>query len=466
MAGRTLETLSFDNTYARLPEAFYARLNPTPFDSPPYLVHANPAAAGLVDLDPGQFNRPEFAGLFGCSMLAPGMDPLAMLYSGHQFGVYVPQLGDGRAILLGEVRNERGETWDLHLKGAGMTPFSRDGDGRAVLRSTIREYLCSEAMHSLGIPTTRALCIVGSDHKVYREQIETAATLVRMAPSHVRFGTFEIFYYRKQHDHLRVLADYVIEQYFPHLALHADRYPRFFAEVVERTAKLIAQWQAVGWAHGVMNTDNMSILGITLDYGPFGFMDDYDAGFICNHSDHNGRYAFNQQPYIGLWNLSCLAQALLPLVEKEALKAALDRYTSLFEDQYRSLMRAKLVLRAERAEDDELVRDLLGLLQESRADYTIVFRELGTFRSDPGVSNDRLREHFLNRERFDEWAARYRDRLRSEQSRDEDRRRCMNQVNPKYVLRNYLAHTAIEKAQQKDFSEIGRLLTLLQDPYS
>ncbi|HLZ33922.1 MAG TPA: YdiU family protein, partial [Nitrospira sp.] len=466
MAGRTLETLSFDNTYARLPEAFYARLNPTPFDSPPYLVHANPAAAGLVDLDPGQFNRPEFAGLFGCSMLAPGMDPLAMLYSGHQFGVYVPQLGDGRAILLGEVRNERGETWDLHLKGAGMTPFSRDGDGRAVLRSTIREYLCSEAMHSLGIPTTRALCLVGSDHKVYREQIETAATLVRMAPSHVRFGTFEIFYYRKQHEHLRVLADYVIEQYFPHLALHADRYPRFFAEVVERTAKLIAQWQAVGWAHGVMNTDNMSILGITLDYGPFGFMDDYDAGFICNHSDHNGRYAFNQQPYIGLWNLSCLAQALLPLVEKEALKAALDRYTSLFEDQYRSLMRAKLGLREERAEDDELVRDLLGLLQESRADYTIVFRELGTFRSDPGVSNDRLREHFLNRERFDEWAARYRDRLRSEQSRDEDRRRCMNQVNPKYVLRNYLAHTAIEKAQQKDFSEIGRLLTLLQDPYS
>ncbi|MGE5711889.1 MAG: protein adenylyltransferase SelO, partial [Nitrospira sp.] len=465
MAGRTLETLSFDNTYARLPEAFYARLNPTPFDSPPYLVHANPAAAGLVDLDPGQFNRPEFAGLFGCSMLAPGMDPLAMLYSGHQFGVYVPQLGDGRAILLGEVRNERGETWDLHLKGAGMTPFSRDGDGRAVLRSTIREYLCSEAMHSLGIPTTRALCLVGSDHKVYREQIETAATLVRMAPSHVRFGTFEIFYYRKQHEHLRVLADYVIEQYFPHLALHADRYPRFFAEVVERTAKLIAQWQAVGWAHGVMNTDNMSILGITLDYGPFGFMDDYDAGFICNHSDHNGRYAFNQQPYIGLWNLSCLAQALLPLVEKEALKAALDRYTSLFEDQYRSLMRAKLGLREERAEDDELVRDLLGLLQESRADYTIVFRELGTFRSDPGVSNDRLREHFLNRERFDEWAARYRDRLRSEQSRDEDRRRCMNQVNPKYVLRNYLAHTAIEKAQQKDFSEIGRLLTLLQDPY-
>ena len=300
MSIRALDTLSFDNSYARLPEAFYAKLNPTPFGSPPYLVHANRAAADLIDLDPEQTARPEFAGLFGGSMLAPGMEPLAMLYSGHQFGVYVPQLGDGRAILLGEVKNDRGERWDLHLKGAGMTPFSRDGDGRAVLRSTIREYLCSEAMHRLGIPTTRALCIVGSDEKVYREQIETAATLVRMAPTHVRFGTFEIFYYRQQHEHLKVLADYVIDQFFAHLREADDKYARFFTEVVERTAKLIAQWQAVGWAHGVMNTDNMSILGITLDYGPFGFMDDYDAGFICNHSDHNGRYAFNQQPYIGL----------------------------------------------------------------------------------------------------------------------------------------------------------------------
>ena len=465
MNKRSLETLSFDNTYARLPEAFYAKLNPTPFGSPPYLVHANPAAVDLIDLDPDQFTRPEFAGLFGCSMLAPGMDPLAMLYSGHQFGVYVPQLGDGRAILLGEVKNERGERWDLHLKGAGMTPFSRDGDGRAVLRSTIREYLCCEAMHSLGIPTTRALCIVGSDEKIYREQIETGATLVRMAPSHVRFGTFEIFYYRKQHEHLKVLADYVIEQHFAHLREAIDKYARFFAEVVERTAKLIAQWQAVGWAHGVMNTDNMSILGLTLDYGPFGFMDDYDAGFICNHSDHNGRYAFNQQPYIGLWNLSCLAQALLPLTEKEALRAALDSYTPLFERGYQAHMRAKLGLLEARVEDDELVRDFLGLLQGSHADYTIVFRELGTFSSEESTTNDRLREHFLNRERFDEWAQRYRERLRVENSQDNDRRLRMDRANPKYVLRNYLAHTAIEKAQQKDFTEIDRLLTLLRNPF-
>src|SRR6187401_361891 len=238
MGDRRLETLSFDNTYGRLPAAFYAKLNPTPFASSPYLVSVNPAAADLLDLAADEATRPEFAALFGGSMLAAGMDPLAMLYAGHQFGVYVPQLGDGRAILLGEATNARGERWDLHLKGAGRTPFSRDGDGRAVLRSTIREYLCSEAMHGLGIPTTRALCLIGSDHKVYREQVETGAMRVRMAPSHVRFGTFEIFYYRKQHEQLRILADYVIANHFPHLVEGADKYVRFFSEVVERTAEL------------------------------------------------------------------------------------------------------------------------------------------------------------------------------------------------------------------------------------
>ena len=389
-----------------------------------------------------------------------------MLYSGHQFGVYVPQLGDGRAILLGEVKNERGERWDLHLKGAGMTPFSRDGDGRSVLRSAIREYLCCEAMHGLGIPTTRALCLIGSQDKVYREQVETGATIVRMAASHVRFGTFEIFYYRKQHEHLQRLADYVIEMHFPELAQAADKYARFFAAVVERTAKLIAHWQAVGWSHGVLNTDNMSILGLTLDYGPYGFMDDYDPGFICNHSDYNGRYAFNQQPYIGLWNLSCLAQTLLPLAPKEELKPALDGYQTSVDRHYRDHMRAKLGLGEDRGEDEALLQELKSLMVGSRVDYTIFWRELGTFSSAAGAKNERLREHFLNPERFDVWAGQYRDRLQSEQSRDEERRERMDLVNPKYVLRNYLAQGAIEKAQQKDYSEIDRLLTLLQHPYT
>ena len=466
MTKRRLEYLTFDNTYARLSEAFYAKLHPTPFSEPPHLISFNPAAAELIDLDPDEAKRPEFAAVFGGSMLIPGMEPLAMLYSGHQFGVYVPQLGDGRAILLGEARNEQGEKWDLHLKGAGLTPFSREGDGRAVLRSTIREYLCSEAMHGLGIPTTRALCIVGSDHKVYREQVETGAMLVRMAPSHVRFGSFEILYYRKQHEQLKVLADYVIAIHFPHLAEGTDKYARFFSEVVERTARLIAQWQAVGWAHGVMNTDNMSIHGITLDYGPFGFIDDYDPGFICNHSDHNGRYAFNQQPYIGLWNLSCLAQALLPLAPKEDLKAALDRYTPLCEGRYMELMRAKCGLIETKEEDASLIQDLLALMQLHHVDYTNVFRALGRFETGSATLNEPLRDFFLDRESFDQWARRYESRLREEGSRDEDRLTRMNRVNPKYVLRNYLAQAAIEKAQQKDFSEIDRLLTLLQNPYS
>ncbi|MBI5316396.1 MAG: YdiU family protein [Nitrospirae bacterium] len=466
MLHRPLEELTFDNTYSRLLQAFYAKLNPTPFSSAPYLVSFNPATAALINLNPEEAARPEFAAVFGGGMLAPGMEPLAMLYSGHQFGVYVPQLGDGRAILLGEVRNERGEKWDLHLKGAGLTPFSREGDGRAVLRSTIREYLCSEAMHGLGIPTTRALCIVGSDDKVHREQVETGAMLVRMAPSHVRFGTFEIFYYRKQHEHLRVLADYVIEQHYPHLNGVADPYARFFAEVVERTAQVIAQWQAVGWAHGVMNTDNMSILGLTLDYGPFGFIDDYDPGFICNHSDHNGRYAFNQQPYIGLWNLSCLAQALLPLASKEDLKASLDRYTPFCERRYMELMQEKFGLREEQEDDATLIQDLLSLMHQSHVDYTNFFRALGSFSSQDGLRNERLRDFFLDRAAFGGWAKRYATRLRREKSEDEERSSHMNLVNPKYVLRNYLAQQAIEKAQRKDFSEIDRLLTLLQNPYS
>jgi len=466
MTTHSLETLTFENSYARLPEVFYAKVNPTPFSTAPFLISANRAAMELLDLDPAEAQRPEFAGVFGGSLLVPGMEPLAMLYSGHQFGVYVPQLGDGRAILLGEVKNGRGERWDLHLKGAGMTPFSRDGDGRSVLRSAIREYLCCEAMHGLGIPTTRALCLVGSDDKVYREQVESGATIVRMAPSHVRFGTFEIFYYRKQYEHLQRLADYTIETHFPDLAQAADKYARFFTEVVERTAKLIAHWQAVGWSHGVLNTDNMSILGLTLDYGPYGFMDDYDPGFICNHSDYNGRYAFNQQPYIGLWNLSCLAQTLLPFAPKEELKAALDGYQSSVDGHYRTHMRAKLGLVEDRAEDEALLQELKSLMVGSRVDYTIFWRELSRFSSDAGSRNEQLREHFLNPERFDAWAVQYRDRLQSEQSRDEERRTRMNRVNPKYVLRNYLAQGAIEKAQQKDYSEVERLLTLLQDPYT
>ncbi len=462
---RKLEELQFENTYARLPESFYARVEPTPLPNP-HLVSFNPDAAALLDLDPDEAKRPEFAGVFGGQLLVPGMEPVAMLYSGHQFGIYAGQLGDGRAILLGEVRNDRGEKWDLQLKGAGQTPFSRDGDGRAVLRSTIREYLCGEAMHGLGIPTTRSLCIVAGDEAVLRERPEVAAMLLRMAPTHVRFGSFQAFFARRQPEHVQRLADYVIGQFYPHLAGAPDKYPRFFHEVAARTGRLIAKWQAVGWAHGVMNSDNMSIVGLTLDYGPYGFLDAYDPGFICNHSDHHGRYSFRNQPDIGYFNLRCLGQALSSLVTPEQEQEALVAYEAACNAHYMELMREKLGLQETHDGDASLAEDLLGLMAAGRVDYTIFFRALGGFRSGESKKNEALRDFFVNRDGFDRWAARYAERLRAEGSRDEDRRPRMHRVNPKYVLRNHLAQVAIERARQKDYTEIDRLRLLLKDPFA
>src|SRR5256712_3509586 len=268
---RTLETLQFDNTFARLPEFFYAKVAPTQLKNP-FLVASTPDAAAWLALAPGEPKRPEFAGCFAGQSLPPGSEPLAMVYAGHQFGAYVSRLGDGRAILLGEVRNGRGEKWDLHLKGAGLTPFSRDDDGRAALRPCIREDLWGEAMHGLGIPTTRALCGVGSEEEVLREQVETGATLLRLAASHVRFGHFEFFYWRRQFDHLKTLADYVLAQHFPELVGRPDAYAGFYHEAAVRTARLIANWHAVGLTAGVMNSDNMSLLGMALGSGPVGFL--------------------------------------------------------------------------------------------------------------------------------------------------------------------------------------------------
>jgi len=460
---RTLEALNFDNSFARLPAAFHARLAPTPMPEP-YLVSFNEAAAVLLDLDPREADRREFVEYFAGHRRLPGSEPLAMLYAGHQFGHYVPQLGDGRAILLGEVVNSRGERWDLHLKGAGETPFSRSGDGRAVLRSSIREYLCCEAMHGLGIPSTRALCVVGSDMEVYRERIETGATLLRMAPSHVRFGSFEVFFYRGQHAELKTLADYVIAHHYPELAALPDKYPRFLREVAERTARLMAKWQSVGFAHGVMNTDNMSILGITLDYGPYGFLDATDLGFVCNHSDHHGRYAFDQQPEIGAWNLTCLAQALTPLMSVEEAKEAIGGYYETFSRHYVELMSAKLGV-APGPEAAELVTGLLEIMHANKVDYTIFFRRLNGFKQAAGEPNAPLRDLFLEREAFDAWAQRYRALLVRESSDDTARKVRLDRVNPKYVLRNYMAQVAIARAERRDYSEVDALLELLQRPF-
>ncbi|MBM3342525.1 MAG: YdiU family protein [Betaproteobacteria bacterium] len=459
---RTLDTLTFDNRYARLPPAFYRKLQPTPL-AQPYLVSVSDDAAALLDLDPAEIRGERCLNLLAGNYLPPGADPLAMNYAGHQFGTLVPQLGDGRALLLGEIINARRERWTLQLKGAGETPFSRTADGRAVLRSTIREYLCSEAMHALGIPTTRALGIAGADEPVYRETPETAAVLLRLAPTNVRFGSFEVFYYRRELDYVKQLADHVIEEYFPQCTDASGApgaYEQLLIEVIERTARLMAQWQAVGFCHGVMNTDNMSILGLTLDYGPYGFMEGFNPGHICNHSDTQGRYAYQNQPYIGLWNCSRLAQALTPLIPAESCNAALARYEGAYLEHYAALMRAKLGLTTVMQGDDGLINDLLTLLAEHQTDYTIFFRALGEI-----GDIDRARDEIINRAAFDAWAARYRERLAAENSNDTERRARMHAVNPKYVLRNHLAQIAIEKATQKDFSEVDRLLALLRRPF-
>jgi protein adenylyltransferase len=456
----TLEQLRFDNTYARLPPIFHQNVDPTPVPDP-YLVAFNPDAAVLIDLDPNEAAKPEFVDYFAGNRLLPGSEPIAMRYAGHQFGMWVPQLGDGRAILLGEVRNARGEKWDLQLKGSGRTMFSRFGDGRAVLRSCIREHLCSEAMHGLGIPTTRALCIIGTDMPVYRESQETGAILLRLSPSHVRFGTFEYFASRDERETLKVLADYTIEQNFPGLRESPDRYRLFFREVVHRTARLIAQWQSVGFAHGVLNTDNMSILGLSIDYGPFGFVEEFNPGFICNHSDETGRYAFDQQARIGYWNLAALGNALTSLVPVEALRETLDEFGPIFNDHAHELMCRKLGLKERREEDRQLWIDLLDVLAEARVDFTNFFRALS--RTD---FQSVFPAMFAEPRRIRLWLDLYRHRLDLEQSNNAERSERMKHANPKYVLRNYLAQVAIEKATfVRDYSEIERLRQLLARPF-
>jgi uncharacterized protein YdiU (UPF0061 family) len=456
----TFETLRFSNTFATLPPIFYSTVNPTALPDP-HLISFNTDVAALIGLAPAQAQHTDAANYLSGNILLPGTQPLAALYAGHQFGHYVQQLGDGRAVLLGELNNG----WELQLKGAGPTPYSRGSDGRAVLRSTIREYLCSEAMHGLGIPTTRALSIVGSPQPVYREQVETAAVLTRVSQSFVRFGSFEVFFYRGQKDALRTLADYVIARHYPALVDASDKYPRFLREVVLSTARLMAHWQAVGFAHGVMNTDNMSILGLTLDYGPFGFLDSYDPGFICNHSDESGRYAFNQQPDIGAWNLTRLAQALTPLMEIEAAKEALAIYPSAYATHYIDLMSAKLGLQPGK-QAVPLITGLLEILHKNQLDYTIFFRALCDFDSSPDALNAPLRDQFIDRAAFDTWVADYRAHLDTQHSIDAVRTTAMKRVNPKYILRNHLAEIAIRKARDEaDFSEVNRLLALLRNPF-
>lgn len=460
--------LNVCDAFSQLPDAYFSRVAPTPLEGPHRLVSVSKAAARLIDIESDEMSPNAVIALISGAQTPPGAQPLAMAYAGHQFGHFVPQLGDGRAILLAQVRNDAGELWDLHLKGAGITPYSRQGDGRAVLRSSIREYLCSEAMAALGIPTTRALALVASSEEVYRERIEPGATVLRIAPSHIRFGHFEYFYYGNRHEHLAPLADYLIDNHLRHLREFEEPYLALLDHSIQRTAEMIAAWQAVGFCHGVMNTDNMAVLGHTLDYGPFGFLDSYDAGHICNHSDHRGRYAYDQQPYIAHWNLSCLAQAMLPILDPDpetaAVKATgyLDTYPSRYDAAYLARMRAKLGLAVHGRDDRQLADELFAAMQGNSVDFTIFFRALADF--DPAGTNIALRDQFLNPAAFDAWAVKYAARLQAERSDPVARKSAMHAANPKYVLRNHLAEVAIKQSEAGDDREVNKLLAILSHP--
>lgn len=414
----------------------------------------------LRELGLAEVSEADWLACCGQGQPLPDMQPVAQVYAGHQFGGYSPRLGDGRAMLLGEQQAPDGSRWDLHLKGAGKTPFSRFGDGRAVLRSSIREYLASEALHALGIPSTRALVLVGSDEPIYREQTESGATVLRTAPSHLRFGHFEYFAWSGQGEKIPALIDYLLRHHFPELNDGAE----LFTEVVRRTARLIAKWQATGFCHGVLNTDNMSLLGLTLDYGPYGFIDAYVPDFVCNHSDPGGRYALDQQPAVGYWNLQKLAQALAGQVEGEALAGALAQYEHQLMLHYFELMREKLGLDSWEEQDPALFRELFQLLASQRVDYHLFLRRLGelTLAGDwPAPLLALLPDPAL----WQEWLTSYRERLIREGSEDVTRKRRMDAANPKYVLRNALAQQVIAAAERGDMAPFERLFAALRRPY-
>ena len=448
------------NRFAGLGADFATRLQPQPLPEP-HWISRNSAMARELGLDAEWFASSEALDVFSGNRVLPGAEPLASVYSGHQFGQWAGQLGDGRAILLGEVIAPHGSQ-EIQLKGAGRTPYSRMGDGRAVLRSSIREYLCSEAMHGLGIPTTRALCLTGSPAKVRREEIETAAVVTRTAPSFIRFGHFEHFSYTDQLPQLKILADTVIDNFYPDCRDAANPYAALLQAVSEKTAHLMAAWQAVGFCHGVMNTDNMSILGLTIDYGPFQFLDAFDPGHVCNHSDDQGRYAYNKQPNMAYWNLFCLGQALLPLMDnQEQALAALEPYKVIFPSTLEARMRAKLGLLEAQADDKALIDRTFNLLASNQVDYTIFWRRLCQFTPDSG--HEPLRDLFFDRESFNSWALQYSERIR--QSNRSLRADLMLKSNPKVVLRNHLGEQAIRAAKLNDFSEVNTLLAVLQSPF-
>ena len=420
-------------------EEFFSPIETQPLNNA-FLIHKNQALYEQLGLN---LDDADLLKVASGERQFQKIQPIASIYAGHQFGHFVSQLGDGRSCLIGQTQG-----YELSLKGAGKTPYSRGADGRAVLRSSIREYLCSIAMKGLNIATTEALTLVGSETEVYREQIEPGAIVMRTAPSHIRFGNFELFASRGQTKQVKQLADFVIDHHYPHCQ-GDNQYIDFFAEVVKHTAVMVAGWQAQGFSHGVMNTDNMSILGLTIDYGPFGFLETYNPKFICNHSDHEGRYAFDQQPGVALWNLFRLADSLI--TDKQA-KAILDDYQSQLVESYSKLMRHKFGLIEKDDQDNVLIGQFFEVLYQNQKDYTNSLRQLNDINT-------------LSKENgFNDWLELYDKRIAQEQS--SNRIELMNSVNPKYILRNYLGEVAIRKAQDdKNYTEIDTLFNLLSQPF-
>lgn len=457
-----MEQIPFDNSYARLPPHFFQRVDPTPV-AEPKLIEVNRALAEDLNLDPDMLT----AAILGGNEVPFGAEPLAMAYAGHQFGHFVPQLGDGRAILLGEVIDRQGRRRDIQLKGSGMTAFSRRGDGRAALGPVLREYLVAEAMFAFGIPTTRALAATMTGQRVMREMPLPGAVLTRVASSHLRVGTFQFFAAREDADGVRALADYAIARHYPEAAKSDKPYRAFLQAVVEAQAALVARWQGIGFIHGVMNTDNCSIAGETIDFGPCAFMDAFDPGMVFSSIDEGGRYAYNNQPRMAQWNLFRLAECLLPLLadtEEESVaeaEIALDRYKTAFDEAYLGVLRSKFGLLTAQADDMTLAQDFLKLMAASQADFTIAFRRL----CDATAGEGALAHLFADKPALDEWLARWHDRLAQESDRAEERLAVMRRANPAVIPRNHRIEAVIRAAvDSEDFAPFHEMLAALKDP--
>lgn len=459
----------FDNSYAALPANFFARVQPTPVNAP-RLIKLNTALAKQLKLDPEWLASTEGVEVLAGKRVPDGADPIAMAYAGHQFGNFVAQLGDGRAILLGEVIDINGVRRDIQLKGSGPTPFSRRGDGRAALGPVLREYIVSEAMFALGVPTTRSLAAVITGEKVQRETMLPGAVLTRIASSHIRVGTFQFFAARQDIDALRHLADHVINRHYPDLAKVEHPHRALLDAVIKRQAELVARWLHVGFIHGVMNTDNCSISGETIDYGPCAFMDEYNPATVYSSIDEMGRYAYANQPRIALWNLTRFAETLLPLIdsdEKTAIEIAqnaLGAFTDIFNDAYQGGLRNKIGLFTTQPDDEALVQDLLAAMTANQADFTNTFRHLGAAAADP-AGDANVRDQFTNPAAYDEWAARWRQRLSAESADGAARAKAMNAVNPAFIPRNHRIEAAIQAALADNFAPFEELVAVLAKPY-